>query len=119
MPRYDNIPINTGGVIPNDWNDISTVPIQSPVDLPKYTILIYDNANNAYIPAQNSQTFNENSNIVILAHDIKNTDNTASVFTKAVLNIKFLYVLDNNNQPMIVNPANINLSLHPRFKVAN
>lgn len=119
MPRYDNIQVNTGGVIPNEWNDVDTVAIQSTVDLPKYTILLYDNTNNVYVPANHNQNFDENSNIVILAQDIKSTNTTATVFTKAVLNLNYLYVLNNLNQVVQVNPNNVNLKLHPRFKIAN
>lgn len=126
MPKYDNIPINTGYIIPSITNDIDSRPVDflsvssGITQIPDGTLLKWDSANNKYIPALLSDTFNENSNIAVLAVSTPRTATSSYVYTKAILNARYLYVYDNVNN-VFVRPtiSNLNLALHPRFRIIN
>lgn len=125
MANYYNVSTNIGGVISAEWNDVEIVNYQhqdnagsalpSTVIVPRYTILVYDTTLSKYVVARTSLNIDENSNIVITGEELSSSDTNATVFTKAIVNSKYLKVWDNTTQSFVA-PTNINLSLHPRFK---
>ncbi|MCS7299893.1 MAG: hypothetical protein RMJ37_08080 [Spirochaetia bacterium] len=126
MPKYDNIPIKLGYIIPSITNDIDNRPVDfnsvasSITQIPDGLILKWDSANNEYIPALLSDTFNDSSNISILAVPTARTATSSYVYTKAILNANYLYVYDNINNTFVKpNLSNLNLALHPRFRIIN
>lgn len=118
--------IRTGGILRNDINEIHSVPVNISVHssvskVPRHTILIWDNALNAYTDASTAVNIGNDTDFVITAEEIELTNGnytgTAKCFTKASFIVNRVYLYNTANNTFVYSPSSITAYKHPRFKI--
>ncbi len=126
MVKRDIIRTYSGAIYRNDINEVHNVPINITGltginKVPSLSILIWNNANNAYRVATNADIIDNNTDFVILMESIDLTGGAFSgnklALTKASFDKKKVYFLNTSTNSFVFNPSNIVAYKHPRFKI--